>query len=234
MQHTSHKLSQPVRVMYVNDDQAITMLSERALTAFGYEVEPHECAEPALAAFRAAHESYAALITDMSMPGMSGLELLRGVLSIRADLPCILTSSMLRPSDVEEARRLGAHPYTSDLFSFDELAQLLARLLRAPTVEPSPGELEREVRDMLPKYITATRREIAALLARCTSAADLRPAQLLGHRLKGSGGSYGLPSLTVLGGQLELAARETRLEAARALLAEADLVLSRAQRLLER
>ena len=65
----------PLRVWLVDDDASIRWVLERALRNGGMVPRAFEAAEPALAALRA--ESPDVLITDIRMPGQSGLELLR-------------------------------------------------------------------------------------------------------------------------------------------------------------
>jgi CheY-like chemotaxis protein len=48
-----------------------------------------------------------ALVTDLAMPGMSGFDVVRRILEIRADLPIVMTSGYVRPEDQEAAQRLG-------------------------------------------------------------------------------------------------------------------------------
>jgi CheY-like chemotaxis protein len=48
-----------------------------------------------------------ALVTDLSMPGLTGIELARQVREIRPGIPIVLTSGYLRPEDAEAVRRVG-------------------------------------------------------------------------------------------------------------------------------
>ncbi|HMM39777.1 MAG TPA: Hpt domain-containing protein [Desulfovibrio sp.] len=72
---------------------------------------------------------------------------------------------------------------------------------------------------ILPRYLEICRADCAALLAAARDR-DLESARLLGHRLKGSGGSYGLPEISRLGGEAEAAALAGRPDLALALARE--------------
>ena len=65
------------RVMYVDDDEALVFLVDRALTRKGYAVSTFTDPRLAVAALRERPEYYDLLVTDYNMPGYSGLELLR-------------------------------------------------------------------------------------------------------------------------------------------------------------
>ncbi len=64
------------------------------------------------------------------MPAMSGNELAREILAIRADLPVIITSGYLRPEDQEMAQRLGVAALILKPNTVEELGQTLDRLFR--------------------------------------------------------------------------------------------------------
>ena len=124
--------AQGQRVLYVDDDDALVFLAVRTLSRLGYEVTG--CADPreALEKFRLHPHAYDALVTDLSMPAMSGNELARDILAIRADLPVIITSGYLRPEDQETAQRLGAIALILKPNTVEELGQTLDRLFRRP------------------------------------------------------------------------------------------------------
>ncbi|MGE5476439.1 MAG: ATP-binding protein [Bacteroidales bacterium] len=78
------------RVLLVDDDPDFGDMVLAGLERRGIEVAP--CADPlvALAGLQESPEAWDVLVTDQTMPGMTGLELIREVRQIRPDLPCIL------------------------------------------------------------------------------------------------------------------------------------------------
>ena len=78
------------RVLVVDDDATVGCFAQVVLTRMGYEVVVTTQSQEALATFRAAPQSFAALITDYTMPELSGLELATACRQIRVDLPIIL------------------------------------------------------------------------------------------------------------------------------------------------
>jgi CheY-like chemotaxis protein len=85
------------RVLLVDDDATVGSFGQHVLTRLGYEVVVTTRSPEALAMFRAAPQSFAALITDYTMPGLSGLELAAACRQLRGDLPIILCTGESPP-----------------------------------------------------------------------------------------------------------------------------------------
>jgi CheY-like chemotaxis protein len=79
-------------IMYVDDEEALLMVGKRALESLGYRCTSFTDPQAVLQAFRASPEAFDAVVTDMVMPGMTGLELTRALVGIRADVPVAITS----------------------------------------------------------------------------------------------------------------------------------------------
>jgi PAS domain S-box-containing protein len=78
------------RVLLVDDDPDFSAMMLSALERQGNEVTPYADPSQALADFRQHAHSWDVVVTDQTMPVMTGLELIRQIRTIRADLPCIL------------------------------------------------------------------------------------------------------------------------------------------------
>lgn len=83
---------QGARILLVDDEPAIVMTGTRLLTRLGYVVTGCDRAAGALEMVRAAPGDFDLVLTDLSMPGMSGLDLSSQIRAIRPDLPVILTT----------------------------------------------------------------------------------------------------------------------------------------------
>jgi PAS domain S-box-containing protein len=116
------------RVLYVDDEAALVSLATRALERVGFRVDGFSDVERALDAFRAAPGEFDAVITDLSMPGMSGFDFARELRRIRPALPIVVTSGDRRSSDVEAARCAGMHVVAKPSLP-DELASALLHAL---------------------------------------------------------------------------------------------------------
>ena len=125
---------EPLRVWLVDDDASIRWVLERALRNVGMTPRAFETAEPALVALRG--ETPDVLLTDIRMPGQSGLELLKQIRTAQPALPVIV---MTAHSDFENAIAAyegGAFEYLPKPFDID---QAVALVRRAARVHPPPG-----------------------------------------------------------------------------------------------
>lgn len=86
---------QPKRILYVDDEQGLAMLGEEFLGDLGYAVTCAFSGEQALEEFLNAESSYDLIVTDESMPGMTGIELAQKVYLNSPHTPVILCSGHL-------------------------------------------------------------------------------------------------------------------------------------------
>ena len=114
-----------LRVWLVDDDASIRWVLERALRNDGMSPRAFEAAEPALDALR--RESPDVLITDIRMPGASGLELLRLIRDARPTLPVIVMTAHSDLSSAVSAYEGGAFEYLPKPFDIDQAVALVRR-----------------------------------------------------------------------------------------------------------
>jgi CheY-like chemotaxis protein len=126
-------------ILYVDDEEGLVFLGTRLLERLGYVVTGHTDALKALEEFRAHPRKFHAVVTDMAMPGMSGLEFARELLATRPDIPIIMTSGYVRPEDQEKALRMGLRDLLLKPHNADELARTLDRVLHSDAAEPKPA-----------------------------------------------------------------------------------------------
>jgi len=117
------------RVLYVDDEEALVFLTTRVLDRLGYDVTGCVDAVQALEDFRANPYRYAAVVSDLSMPGMSGVDLARELLRIRPDLPIVMTSGYIRDEDLKLVRDLGIRDLVLKPNTVEELGATLHRVL---------------------------------------------------------------------------------------------------------
>lgn len=115
------------RVLYVDDEDALVRLGVRHLERHGYDVTGCTDARHALEVFRADPTAFDAVVTDMSMPAMSGYELTSALLALRPDVP---VSGYMPDSEQDAARRLGVRLLITKPDVFDSLTRALGELLR--------------------------------------------------------------------------------------------------------
>ena len=122
-------------VLYVDDEESLVYLITRVLQRLGYRVVGFTDANEALAAFRSNPAAYEAVVTDLSMPSMSGIEFASQVLSLRPELPVVMTSGYVRPKDRESVMKTGVRDLLLKPNTVEELGAVLHRLMlqtRAP------------------------------------------------------------------------------------------------------
>ncbi len=122
------------RILFVDDEPFQTDLGRQMLGRLGYRVGAHTRSLDAWKAFQADPEAYDLVITDMTMPEMTGDELARRILSLRPDLPVILCTGYSERVSEEAAEALGIRGFVMKPVVIRELALLLRKIL-----DPSPS-----------------------------------------------------------------------------------------------
>jgi signal transduction histidine kinase/CheY-like chemotaxis protein len=117
-------------VMYVDDDQALVFLVERALGRRGFQVSTYTDPRQALAVLRERPYDFDLLVTDYNMPGYSGVELLREVHLIRPDLPVALASGYVTTEIEQEALAAGARALIHKPNDVGELCDIVQSLVQ--------------------------------------------------------------------------------------------------------
>jgi two-component system, NtrC family, nitrogen regulation response regulator GlnG len=118
-----------LRVWLVDDDASIRWVLERALRNGGMTPRAFEAAEPALEALR--REAPDVLITDIRMPGQSGLALLRRIRDTRPALPVIVMTAHSDLGSAVSAYEGGAFEYLPKPFDIDQAVALVRRAASA-------------------------------------------------------------------------------------------------------
>jgi PAS domain S-box-containing protein len=117
------------RIMYVDDEEPLVVLAKRWLGRLGYEVTGFSDSTRALEEFRARPSDFDAVISDFSMPGLSGLDLVREIVALRQDVVVVMSSGYLRSEDQELAKQLGAVEVVLKPQSMAEYGRLLHGIL---------------------------------------------------------------------------------------------------------
>ncbi|HXP82142.1 MAG TPA: PAS domain S-box protein [Verrucomicrobiae bacterium] len=129
------------RILYVDDEEALVFLATRKLEHMGYKVSGFTDAENALREFRLRPDDFDLVVTDVSMPGMSGLELARELIAVRANIPIIVTSGYVRPEDEAKAEEIGIREFLLKPVTIDALTRTLGIVCRelVSTVQTGGG-----------------------------------------------------------------------------------------------
>ncbi|MFZ5452629.1 MAG: response regulator [Thermodesulfobacteriota bacterium] len=123
------------RILLVDDEPALTEVIKLMLEHLGYQVECHTTSKSALEAFRRQlrEEPFDLVITDMTMPHLTGADLALELLKLRPDLPIILLTGFSEKIDSARAGTLGIQGFLYKPIVMRELAALIRRILDAKT-----------------------------------------------------------------------------------------------------
>jgi two-component system response regulator PilR (NtrC family) len=127
------------RILVVDDEASLRELLEIFLQGEGYAVDVASSAEAALGLLEAAE--YHVVITDLKMPGMSGLELLRRIKSGWPDTQVVLMTAYSTTDTAIDAMKSGAYDYVAKPFKVAEMLVVVQKALER-------CELQREVAEL--------------------------------------------------------------------------------------
>jgi len=94
-------------ILFVDDDESIVRMTQKLLERLGYRVETRPNPIEALELFQSKSHEFDLVITDMTMPQMSGVILSEKLKGIRADIPVIICTGYSSLIDEEKAKGLG-------------------------------------------------------------------------------------------------------------------------------
>ena len=117
------------RILFVDDEESMVFLMERWLERLGYKVTGCTVPQKALEMFRSRPHDFDIVMSDLSMPEMSGVELAREILQIRPGMPILITSGYVALADNEEVRSLGLPDLLLKPNTVEELGEIIHGVL---------------------------------------------------------------------------------------------------------
>jgi PAS domain S-box-containing protein len=117
------------RVLLIDDEAPVLAAIAEVLSRLGYEAVSFSDSHAALAAFEATPERFDVVVTDETMPGLTGTELARALRSHRPDLPIVLVSGYTGAIPTQQALAIGVSELLSKPIQSHEMATTLARVL---------------------------------------------------------------------------------------------------------
>lgn len=159
----------PVRALVVEDEPAVNALFVMTLSAEGYTVRSAASAEEALDWLR--RENFDVMLSDVCMPGMSGLDLLERVHAQVPDLPIILLTAQSDSETVRKALLAGAADYVSKPCTTKELQIVVQRNLAR----------HKMAQDHTQKHKSELQHSYETVLDALLTALDTRDTETQGH-----------------------------------------------------
>jgi signal transduction histidine kinase len=124
-------------VLFVDDEAALVTLGEAILRRLGYEVVVCTSSAEALEVFRAAPQRFDLVITDQTMPHMTGEGLAQALRHLQPDIPIILCTGFSHVMHAERARELGIDAFLMKPLAMQQLAQTIQQVMAARRLPPS-------------------------------------------------------------------------------------------------
>ena len=117
------------RILFVDDEEDLAVVGDEMLTDLGYRVTSKTSSREALALFRLDPSQFDLVITDQTMPGMTGLDLAKEVLALRRDMPIVLCTGFSHAVDAGAAKQLGIKALAMKPFTKKEIATTIRKAL---------------------------------------------------------------------------------------------------------
>ncbi len=124
------------QILVVDDETIVAAMTKQQLQRLGYKVITENSSLAALELFRHDPQAIDLVITDQTMPGLTGEKLARQLLSIRPDLPIILCTGYCSKIDEPTAKSLGIKAFAYKPLAKKELAETIRNLLDHSSVQP--------------------------------------------------------------------------------------------------
>lgn len=125
-----HAANERPRILVVDDEQAVRDLLSKTLTMADYDVDTADDGPSAIERLRAV--AYDLLITDLKMPGMDGLAVIREARKLAPDLRVIIITGYSTEASAIEAINLGVSGYLTKPFRLPRILAAAARALGEP------------------------------------------------------------------------------------------------------
>jgi CheY-like chemotaxis protein len=119
------------RILLVDDEEAIVKLERQMLERLGYRVTARYSSSEALKAFEMNPSAYDMVITDLSMPNMTGIQLARKMLALRPDLPIIICTGFSERFNQETANAMGVKGLLKKPVAKVDMANMIRKVLDA-------------------------------------------------------------------------------------------------------
>ncbi|MBU4262334.1 MAG: response regulator [Proteobacteria bacterium] len=117
------------RILFVDDEEMIADMGKNMLERLGYSVTTQVNSFEALQTFRINHDQFDLIITDQTMPGMTGAELAGEMLHIRPDIPIILCTGYSSSISEEKAKAIGIREFLMKPIVKKDISRLIRKVL---------------------------------------------------------------------------------------------------------
>ncbi|MGD9231788.1 MAG: ATP-binding protein, partial [Desulfobacterales bacterium] len=117
------------RILYIDDEESMVHIGRNMLERLGYQVEAKSSPVKALELFHANPDRFDLVISDMTMPQMTGDQLVQEILKIRPDIPTILCTGFSEKIEKEKVKQMGIGQYIEKPINRSDLAKMVRNVL---------------------------------------------------------------------------------------------------------
>ena len=117
------------RILFLDDEKAIVAMVKQILDSLGYKVVATTSSTDALEVFRAQPDRFDLIVTDQTMPNMTGEELSKKLMRIRPDIPIILCTGYGELIDEDTAKSMGIREFVMKPLLMRDLAETIRKVL---------------------------------------------------------------------------------------------------------
>jgi PAS domain S-box-containing protein len=117
------------KILLVDDEAIIVQTQKQMLSRLGYRVIVRTGSIDALEAFRANPDKYDLVVTDMTMPNMTGVQLAKAIKEIRPEIPIILCTGYSHQMNEEKCKAIGIQGFILKPVMTKELAEIIRNVL---------------------------------------------------------------------------------------------------------
>jgi two-component system, cell cycle sensor histidine kinase and response regulator CckA len=117
------------RILLVDDEEQVVAVTSELLESLGYKVTGRTSARESLLLFSKSYYEFDLIITDLTMPYLTGLELCKKFKGIRPDIPVILFTGYLEELSTDAATEAGVDAFFMKPVSFKEMAKIVRKTL---------------------------------------------------------------------------------------------------------
>jgi PAS domain S-box-containing protein len=114
-------------ILLIDDEEWVCDAAGKILVHLGYRITTQTVPEKALELFRSAPESFDMIVTDKTMPHMTGFDLAAQIRIVRQDIPIILCSGFIERNDKELAENIGIRGIIKKPFTRSQIASAIRR-----------------------------------------------------------------------------------------------------------
>jgi PAS domain S-box-containing protein len=121
-------------ILFVDDEKDVTSLVGQILVQLGYQVSAFNDPVAALKAFEASPRNFALLFTDLTMPGLTGIQLINKMRALRADIPVILATGFGEDKTQQAIKETGIKYVVTKPLTVMMYADLLQKALKDTSI----------------------------------------------------------------------------------------------------